>query len=116
VRSRRQDVARRDDQVRPLGQEDADGHLARKPLLGVIVQERRPGHHTRHDRRGLEMHQDVAARRDRGRLVAAHAVLTGNGLRGRERRGFASFAGRRAHARYAGGVRQRGQPEGETFN
>ena len=85
VRPRRQDVGRRDDQVGPLGQEDTDGHLARQPLLGVIVQERRPGHHPRHDRCGLQMHQHVAARRDPHRLVAGHAVLTGNGLRGRER-------------------------------
>ena len=73
------------DERRPLGQEAPDGDLARQPLLDVVVQDRRPGHHPRHDRRGLQMHQDVAARRDRHRLVAGHAVLPGHGLRGRER-------------------------------
>ena len=94
VRPRRQDVARRNDQVGPLGQEGTDGYLARQPLLGVIVQDRRPGHHPRHNRCGLQMHQYVAARRNPHCLVAGHAVLTGNGLRGRERRGFASLVGR----------------------
>ena len=70
--------------VAPLGEEGPDGDLARQPLLGVIVQHRRPGHHPRDDRRGLQMHQYVAARRDPHRLVAGHAVLTGHGLRGRD--------------------------------
>jgi len=83
VRSRRQDVAGRNDRVGPLGQEGSDGYLARQPLLGVIVQDRRPGHHPRHNRCGLQMHQYVAARRNPHCLVAGHAVLTGNGLRGR---------------------------------
>ena len=70
-----------------FGQEGSDGYLACQPLLGVIVQERRPGHHPRHNRCGLQMHQYVAARRNPHCLVAGHAVLTGNGLCGRERRG-----------------------------
>ena len=101
VRPRRQDVARRNDQVGPLGQEGPDGHLARQPLLGVIVQDRRPGHHPCHNRCGLQMHQYVAARRDPHCLVAGHAVLTGNGLRGRERRGFAGCYDRARDARRA---------------
>jgi hypothetical protein len=64
VRRWRQDVAGRNDQVGPVGQEGADGYVAREPLLGVVVQDRPCGHHPRHDRRGLQMHQDVAARRN----------------------------------------------------
>jgi hypothetical protein len=41
-----------------------------------------------------QMHQYIAARGDPYRLVAGHAVLTGNRLRGRERSGFASLVGR----------------------
>ena len=85
---------RRNDQVGPLGQEGTDGHLARQPLLDVVVQDRRPGHHPRHNRRGLQMHQYVAARRNPHCLVAGDAVLTGHGLRGRDRGGFAGLVGR----------------------
>jgi hypothetical protein len=74
-------------------QEGTDGYLARQPLLGVIVQDRRPGHHPRHNRRRLQMHQHVATRRNPHCFVAGHAVLTGNRLRGRERRGFAGVVG-----------------------
>ena len=101
---RRQEVGRRNDQVGPLGQEGTDGYLARQPLLDVIVQDRRPGHHARHNRCGLEMHQYVAARRDQHCLVAGDAVLTGNGLRGRERRGLAGPVGRVVWAAHAGSL------------
>ena len=89
VRPRRQQVARRNDLVGPLGQEGADGYLAGQPLLDVVVQGRRPGHHPCHNRCGLQMHQHVAARRNSHRLVAGNPVLTRHGLRGREREGFA---------------------------
>jgi hypothetical protein len=46
-------AAGRNDQVGPLGQERTDGYLARQPLLGIIVRDRRPGHHPRDNRRGL---------------------------------------------------------------
>ena len=71
-----------------LGQEGTDGHLSRQPPLCVLVQERGPGHHSRHNRRRLQMHQRVAACRDQLRLVARDAVTPGNGLRRRERRDF----------------------------
>ena len=90
----RQDVARRNDQVGPLGQEGTDGYLARQPLLDVIVQDRRCGHHPCHNRCGLQMHQYVAARRNPHCLVAGHSVLTSNCLRGGQRGGFASLVGR----------------------
>jgi hypothetical protein len=76
VRPQRQDVARRDDQIGPLGQEGTDSQLARQPSLGVTVQEGRPGHHPRHNRCGPQMHQHVAARGNPHCLVAGHAVLT----------------------------------------
>ena len=90
VRPRWEDVARRNYQFGPLGQEGADGNLVRQPLFGVIVQERGPGHDSRDNRGGLQMHQHVAARRDRLCLVTRNAVAAGNGLRGRERRDLVS--------------------------
>ena len=50
VRPRWQEVAGRDGHVGAFGQEDPDGDLARQPLLDVVVQDRRPGHHPRHHR------------------------------------------------------------------
>jgi hypothetical protein len=86
VRSWRQEVGRRHD-VAGRSQEAADGDLARQPRLEIVVQDRRPRHHARDDRRRLEMHERVAARRDPLGVVAVDAVLAGDRLRGGERRG-----------------------------
>ena len=84
---RRQDVARARGHVGPLGQEGTDGHLAGQPLLGVIVQDRRPGDAPARQPVRAQMHQHVAARRNprlrrrrprraRGRQRAAAAAAS----------------------------------------
>ena len=97
VGTRRQDFAGRNHQVTPLGHKGPDGYLARQPLLDVIVQERRPGHHPRDNRCGLQVNQYVAARGNPHSLVTSHAMLTRDGLCGRKRGGFAGLAGHAAH-------------------
>ena len=75
----------------PLGHEGPDGQLARQPLLDVIVQDRRAGHHPRHNRAGFRCTSTLLPAAIGTASSAGQAVLTCHGLRRRERRGLAGL-------------------------